>query len=218
MLNEQMTGAEGKLKAMIKKLAVGVLATLVSTVTLQLLSLSKSTAKELDPDSVIQAMYSGVAHIHGGQAVPRIYRPIPAGTRTGCGRMPAGNAFYCKRDHSIYVSTDMVRIAYRVGGDAALAYVIGHEYAHAMQHAFGFNNRGGVLTELQADCLAGLYMKAVPNLVFDRSDIQEVNALAYKLGDFAPVWDRNHHGTPSQRVKAVMIGLNAKSWRACAVR
>ncbi len=200
-----------------KKYLLGVLAFFTSTISLQLLSLSKSIAQELDPDTVIQSMYTGVAYIHRGRAVPRVYRPIRPGVRTGCGPMPSGNAFYCKRDHSIYISTDMVQKAYRDGGDAALAYIIGHEYAHAMQNALNFNNVNGVLTELQADCLAGLYMNAVPNIVFDKKDIREIGALVYQLGDSLPVWDRNHHGSSRQRIAAVAIGLSATNWRACDI-
>ena len=65
------------------------------------------------------------------------------------------------------------------------------------------------ISELQADCLAGAYLRSLPNLVFDRSDIREIASLAYRLGDYT--WGRAHHGTPRQRVNAVVRGMEAAS-------
>ncbi|MBL1209968.1 neutral zinc metallopeptidase [Geminocystis sp. GBBB08] len=186
---------------------------LISTPIISFIINNESIAQEWHPDAVIQSMYAGVAYIHGYKAIPRVYRPIPPGGRTGCAPMIAMNAFYCKLDHSIYISTDMVKFAYRYG-DAALAYIIGHEYAHAMQNAYGFNQNNSHITELQADCLSGFYMKAVPNIVFDQRDIREIQALAYSIGDHN-VWSRQHHGTPPQRLKAVTIGMSASHPSAC---
>ncbi len=190
------------------------LAVAVISLPLQLLITPKSIAqRQLPPNVVIQLMYEGIANLHGNRAIPRVYKPIRPGTITRCGRMIPGNAAYCKLDHSIYISTDMVRRAYRYG-DAALAYIVGHEYAHAMQNVYGFNNSKSALSELQADCLAGFYMAAIPNIVFDRRDMQEIRSFAYDLGD-ENVWSEDHHGTPSQRLKAVTLGLTSKNISAC---
>jgi uncharacterized protein len=188
---------------------------IIIAIPLPLLIGNKSMAKELQPNFVIRSMYAGVAKIYGYNAVPRIYKPIRAGSNTGCGAMAAGNAIYCKLDHSIYITTDMVKMAYQYG-DAALAYVVGHEYAHAMQNAYQFNSNNSPISELQADCLAGFYMAAVPNLVFDDRDVQEIRAFAYSLGD-NNVWSQDHHGTPLQRVQAVTIGLGANNILACKI-
>ncbi len=188
---------------------------IIIAIPLPLLIENKSIAKELKPNFVIQSMYAGVANIYGYNAMPRIYKPIRSGSNTGCGPMAAGNAIYCKLDHSIYITTDMVKMAYQYG-DAALAYVVGHEYAHAMQNAYQFNSNNSPISELQADCLSGFYMAAVPNLVFDDRDIQEIRAFAYSLGD-NNVWSQDHHGTPLQRVQAVTIGLSAKNILACKI-
>lgn len=188
-------------------------ATLTTSTTLS--TVPKSLAEELPPDTVIQSMYAGVAKIHGYKAIPKVYRPIPPGFQTGCGEMQPTNAMYCKRDHSIYISTDLVQLAYRYG-DAALAYTVGHEYAHAMQRVYNFNSDNSPISELQADCLAGYYMAAVPNLTFDSQDIQEVRAFAYSLGD-GNTWSQNHHGTPKQRLQAVTIGMNASNLSACQI-
>jgi uncharacterized protein len=197
--------------ATLRRLAMAVMLAL----PLPLFSASKSTSQELPPHVVLQAVYDGVVYIHGGVAVPRVYRPIRPGTPTGCGPMIPENAIYCKIDHSIYISTDMVARAYRYG-DAALAYILGHEYAHAMQNVHGINNNRGPVSELQADCLAGFYMAAMPNVVFDRRDVQEISAFAYSLGD-NNVWSQDHHGTPAQRMRAVQIGLGANNISACRI-
>ena len=49
-------------------------------------------------------------------------------------------------------------------GDAALAYILAHEYAHAMQTALGFKPDITPISELQADCLAGLYLGLITNI------------------------------------------------------
>jgi uncharacterized protein len=198
-----------------KKAIFRTLLAFLSAIPLPLLIGEKSMAKELPPNFVIQSMYAGVAKIYGYNAVPRIYKPIRSGSNTGCGAMAAGNAIYCKLDHSIYITTDMVKMAYQYG-DAALAYVVGHEYAHAMQNAYQFNSGNSPISELQADCLSGFYMAAVPNLVFDNQDIQEIQAFAYSLGD-NNVWSKDHHGTPSQRLQAVTIGMKATNILACRI-
>ncbi|NET55036.1 MAG: hypothetical protein F6K47_02175 [Symploca sp. SIO2E6] len=95
-------------------------------------------------------------------------------------------------------------------GDAALAYIVAHEYAHAMQTAFGFQPNITPISELQADCLAGFYLGVIPNIVFDTSDILEIGSFAHSVGDFE-TWHDDHHGTPKQRIKAVSIGIDASS-------
>lgn len=76
-----------------------------------------------------------------------------------------------------------------------------------MQAAFRFMPGYVPLAELQADCLAGVYLGSMPNLTVERSDINEIGSLAYRLGDYN--WGRQHHGTPEQRLRAVVRGLNA---------
>lgn len=63
------------------------------------------------------------------------------------------------------------------------------------------------MAELQADCLAGVYLGSLPNVTYDRSDMEEIGSLAYRLGDYH--WGWLHHGTPEQRVRAVVRGINA---------
>lgn len=95
---------------------------------------------------------------------------------------------------------------------------IAHEYAHAMQVAFRFMPRHTPLAELQADCLAGVYLGSMPKVRVEEADLKEIGSLAYRLGDYS--WGRQHHGTPEQRVRAVIRGIGAsgqglKGAKAC---
>ncbi|MEA5596626.1 hypothetical protein [Rivularia sp. UHCC 0363] len=69
-----------------------------------------------------------------------------------------------------------------------------------------------------ADCLAGVYLELIPNITLDDRDICEIATFAYRIGDYA--WGHeHHHGTPKQRVQAVVIGmkgsLNGKNINSC---
>jgi hypothetical protein len=193
-----------------------VIATQVAALLLLLISGSIAQA-DMAPRQVANSTFSGIQYIHGGQAAPRMYFGVRPGRLVSSCGLITGSA-YCPADHALFITTDHIAVAYQYG-DAALAYVIAHEYAHAMQAAFGLMSRQTRITELQADCLAGVYLGSVPNLVFDQSDLREIASLAYDLGDYT--WGRGHHGTPRQRMNAVVRGMEVannsglKGIRAC---
>lgn len=173
---------------------------------------------ELPAQAVVDGVYAGIQHIHGYKATPRLIWNIAQGYRGGCG--PIRSSHYCTRNHTVYITRRDIRMAYQ-HGDAALAYIIGHEYAHAMQTAYKFQPRVTPISELQADCLAGVYLGLIPNMVFDNRDLLEIATLAHRIGDYE--WgNRHHHGTPDQRVKAVVLGMrgavNRRGIATCSVR
>lgn len=180
--------------------------TIVATVLLISPALRLNAQTELSPDAVVQEVYNGIINLHGSQAVPGVYYPVvPNSISSSCGSVDT--TYYCSKDHTIYMTTDLVDLAYQYG-DAALAYLLAHEYAHAMQTFFGFKPGITPISELQADCLAGLYLGLVTNITFDESDVQEIRYFAYSIGDDY-IWEEQHHGTPQQRMDAVSIGINA---------
>ena len=91
---------------------------------------------------------------------------------TGCG--PATSEvgpFYCPVDQTAYFDTDFFQILVdqfgSSGGPLAQEYVVAHEFGHHVQNLLGVLGRaqqdpegatgGGVRTELQADCYAGVW-------------------------------------------------------------
>lgn len=177
----------------------------IAAVLLLLLAAGSAAQADMAPGKVADSTFAGIQHIHGYKATPRMYFGVrPGRLLSSCG--PITGSAYCPADHALFITTDHIAVAYQ-HGDAALAYVIAHEYAHAMQMAFRLMPRQTRISELQADCLAGVYLRSIPNLVFDRSDIREIASLAYRLGDYT--WGRGHHGTPRQRMNAVVRGMEA---------
>lgn len=171
--------------------------------TLGALLLPLAARAQWPPTLVANALVQGIRNLHGDRATPRVRINIPEGRPTPCG--PA-QTMYCLRNHTVYVGRHMTREAYRYG-DAAYAYIIAHEYGHAMQAAFRFMPRDRTHAELQADCLAGVYLAAVPNLTFDDQDLGEILSFSHSIGDYATHL-RDHHGTPQERVMAVSQGLH----------
>jgi uncharacterized protein len=175
-------------------------------------------ARELKPKVVIEAVYQGIRQVEGNRAAPRLYWNVRNGTNTACGRI--SGSVYCPRSNSIYITRQHIKMAYKYG-DAALAYIVAHEYAHAIQFVNGFMPRNITLAELQADCLAGYYLGTIQNVTLDERDIQEIATQAYKIGDFE-FGNPNHHGTPKQRTNAVLSGFKGSQTRGginvCQVR
>lgn len=181
------------------------------------LAIALPVRAELSPSDVANSVYQGIQQIHGYKATPKLIFNVGSRQRSACGVI--GSSHYCARNHTVYITQQDIRMAYQ-HGDAALAYIIAHEYAHAMQVAYRFMPKSVTAAELQADCLAGAYLGSIPNLVFDDRDVQEITTFAYRIGDYAR-WSQQHHGTPAQRVKAVAIGMQAsvkgKGLAACRI-
>ncbi|WP_295616341.1 neutral zinc metallopeptidase [Chamaesiphon sp. GL140_3_metabinner_50] len=181
----------------ITRISIALATTLATSIPLR--------ASELGPEVVLKAVYEGLREVDATRSNPRVRWNVTNGTSSPCGRI--AGSLYCTRNNTIYITTQHIRMAYRYG-DAALAYILAHEYAHAAQTVGGFTPNNITKIELQADCLAGFYMGAMPNVTFDRQDIEEIAQIAYQVGDYE-FNNRQHHGTPEQRSEAVLRGFVA---------
>ncbi|SMG07335.1 KPN_02809 family neutral zinc metallopeptidase [Paracoccus sp. J56] len=148
--------------------------------------------------------------------------------QSACGGASAAmGPFYCPNDRKVYLDTDFFRVMsqrMQAGGDFAYAYVIAHEIGHHVQNQLGIlsqtmqarqqsgqaqANRISVLTELQADCFAGVWAHHASQQFnsIDDGDIAEAINAAAAVGDDtlmekagrAPVPDAFTHGSAEQR-------------------
>jgi predicted metalloprotease len=101
-------------------------------------------------------------------------------TNTGCGgATSAVGPFYCPPDETIYIDTafyDELRTRFgSSGGPLAEMYVVAHEWGHHIQNVSGIMSgldmqdtgptSDSVRLELQADCFAGAWVGAAPQIV-----------------------------------------------------
>jgi predicted metalloprotease len=130
-----------------------------------------------------------------------------------CGGQGLGlnNAAYCSAGDFIAYDVNWAVGAFRQVGDAFIFYLLGHEYAHAVQVRLGIRYRFTIQQELQADCMAGAYIGdsvKAGTLTLDRGDIDELRQGLLAVGDdpsqpwFAP----DAHGTARQRTDAFFEG------------
>lgn len=164
-------------------------------------------------------------------------------TQSGCGGASAQmGPFYCPMDQKIYLDTDFFKVMSSrmgAGGDLAAAYVIAHEVGHHVQNQLGIlpkvtqmrqqasqedSNYLSVLTELQADCFAGMWARSsTQNLQIDREDIAEAMNAAAAVGDDAlmqsagraVVPDAFTHGSSADRQKWFDRGYEGGQLASC---
>ena len=125
--------------------------------------------------------------------------------------LPENNAVYCPAGDFIAYDVDWAVRAFRRIGDAFVFYLLGHEYAHAVQVRLGIEHQYTIEQELQADCMAGAYIGDSVRqgaLTLDEGDLEEFQNGLLAVGDdpdqpwFAP----GAHGTAEQRTKAFFEG------------
>ncbi len=132
----------------------------------------------------------------------------------GCGEVSsASGPFYCPADRKVYLDTSFFNeLAQRFGapGDFADAYVIAHEVGHHVQNLLGISDQAeaamsrgsraqrnavSVRLELQADCFAGVWAHANPQLL-DPGDVDEALKAATAIGDDRLQQAGAGHGQP----------------------
>jgi predicted metalloprotease len=155
---------------------------------------------------------------------------------SACGLASAAvGPFYCPRDHQVYLDLAFFdQLSHRLGanGDFARAYVVAHEVGHHVQNLLGLEmgqtKQASVRTELQADCLAGVWALHTDKEkhVLERGDLEEALTAAAAVGDDKlqrqsqgyVVPDSFTHGSSRQRVDAFRQGYQAGTVAGCDAR
>ncbi|WP_067501429.1 neutral zinc metallopeptidase [Actinoplanes sp. TFC3] len=132
-----------------------------------------------------------------------------------CGGQGLGlnNAAYCSAGDFIAYDAQWAFGAFRQIGDAFIFYLLGHEYAHAIQRRLNLQAQFTIEQELQADCMAGAYigdMEKAGRLRLEDGDLQELAAGLEAVGDDPgqPWFAEGAHGTAKQRTRAFSNGYS----------
>lgn len=164
-------------------------------------------------------------------------------TPSACGMGQAAmGPFYCPQDKQVYLDTSFFREMsqrFQASGDFAYAYVVAHEVGHHVQNLLGIlprvmqerqqssrsdSNELSVRTELQADCLAGVWAAHTQQKgVLEDGDIEEAINAATAIGDDriqkqtqgTVVPDSFTHGSSAQRVRWFKTGLQSGNVQSC---
>ena len=143
----------------------------------------------------------------------KYYRGEEGGPACGNEQAPPNNAFYCPAGDFIAWDESGLMIPYYVSaGDFAAAYVLAHEYGHAIQARLGGEvPPRGVLLELQADCFAGSWARSVADDGrLSPGDLDESVVALYRARDVpgTPWTDPRAHGSAFDRTRAFIRGYD----------
>lgn len=142
---------------------------------------------------------------------------------------------YCPIDKTIYIDETFFTILEQKFGaqwwDLAQAYVVAHEVWHHVQQQLWitnevqrWDNQASVQLELQADCLAGIWIGVInEDWVLEENDLYEAIDAAEAVGDDSiqqkTQWSVNPetrtHGSSEQRKKWLYKGYTEKNFDAC---
>ncbi|MCC6340741.1 MAG: neutral zinc metallopeptidase [Bryobacterales bacterium] len=151
---------------------------------------------------------------------PRVI-PITRAAPSACGRLPSGNAYYCRKDHSIYYDTNFLeslrrRIANVTGtrADAVPVVVLAHEFGHAVYAEISGDGGGsrpyqrltGYGQEKMADCFAGAVTRSAYEAgLLDSVNLEEAGQTMIAVGEPRTfTWryfGRHKSGYPDWRIR-----------------
>jgi predicted metalloprotease len=129
------------------------------------------------------------------------------------------NAFYCSINDTVQWDAEgLMAPLFQEFGDFTVALVLAHEWGHAVQARYGFDDirQPTIVSELQADCLAGSWTGRIAR---DESDILrlEPGDLEEGMAGFLLIGDQigtnpggvNAHGGSFDRLNAFFEGFNS---------
>ncbi len=179
----------------------------------------------------------------GQQYQPAKLVIFDGGVSSACGyTSSAAGPFYCPGDYQVYIDLNFFRELQKMGagGDFAQAYVLAHEVGHHVQNLLGVSmavqkrqrsvtkieaNHLSVLTELQADCYAGVWAHHAhkDNQLLEPGDLEEGMNAAARIGDDALMSragarvrpEAFTHGSSKQRQQWLYVGLESGDPNQC---
>ncbi len=188
----------------------------------------------------IQAYWSQYFSSQGSTYTPAKTVIYTGSIQGACGYATAATGpFYCPVDGKVYVDlsffTDMQSMLGVNGTNFAEGYVLAHEYGHHVQDLLGALSSsqqqgatgGSVRTELQADCLAGVWANHAASTGYltplSSQETQQALDAAAAVGDdrlqqqsqgrVTP--DSFTHGTSAQRQHWFQVGEQSGDLKAC---
>ncbi|MFT5136884.1 MAG: putative metalloprotease [Arenicella sp.] len=163
--------------------------------------------------------------------------------KSACGTSSAASGpFYCPGDQQVYIDLSFLEELRLMGapGDFAFAYVIAHEVGHHVQNLVGVAgqvrdqqrqaskvqaNALSVRMELQADCLAGVWINHTENRnsILEQGDIKEGLSAAAAVGDDRIMKKAGRevrreaftHGSSAERIKWFKQGMQTGDLQSC---
>lgn len=191
----------------------------------------------------IQAFWTDEFSSYGSEYIPAQTVLFSGSTQGACGyASSATGPFYCPSDQMVYLDLsffETLQSRYGAeGGPFAEAYVLSHEYGHHIQNILGLLDTSSmrdsgpesntVFIELQADCLAGVWVHHATETGYIESLTTE--EISQSLNAAASVGDDNiqsqtqgyispeawTHGSSEQRLAALQDGMQSGDISSCS--
>ena len=200
--------------------AVKVPIALFAGLSLYLYLASSASNASSSPEQLFLSTFTTLQNLDPAVASVKVRILEAPRNKTGCGNAENGDSvgFYCQLDRTIYVSLNMIDSIYKNYGSSAVRYIVAHELAHGRQHAVTGFSKGlvwsSVLDELQADCIAGSYLRIAYSFSPQSPQGEEVMNFAYNIGD-RNYRHHNWHGNPRLRRSAVSLGMRTGEVSKC---
>ena len=133
---------------------------------------------------------------------------VYGGCTDNSGAVSIPGSYYCPKTNTIILEVSQLEEMRTKHGDGAVIYAVAHEFGHWLQSAIKAP-RIYPLYELQADCISGAFLRsASQDILLDSTDMEEMSRTASQIGG-------SDHGTGSQRVNALTLGVRTGDINTC---